>query len=65
TFDERLHRTFFPVQEQLFTVDTFIFFADSKEDKRIYREELFPYWEKRSMKDFIERFSQYGNNSSR
>ncbi|MFP3681846.1 pyruvate formate lyase family protein, partial [Pseudomonas sp. SIMBA_041] len=24
-----------------------------EEDKRIYREELFPYWEKRSMKDFI------------
>ena len=28
-------------------------FAISEEDKRIYREELFPYWEKRSMKDFI------------
>ena len=27
--------------------------AISEEDKRIYREELFPYWEKRSMKDFI------------
>ncbi|XNM79924.1 pyruvate formate lyase family protein [Escherichia coli] len=26
-------------------------FAISEEDKRIYREELFPYWEKRSMKD--------------
>lgn len=24
-----------------------------EEDKRIYREELFPYWENRSMKDFI------------
>ena len=28
-------------------------FAISEEDKRIYRETLFPYWEKRSMKDFI------------
>ncbi len=28
-------------------------FAISEEDKRIYREELFPYGEKRSMKDFI------------
>ncbi|EOZ2136014.1 formate C-acetyltransferase [Klebsiella oxytoca] len=28
-------------------------FNISKEDKRIYREELFPYWENRSMKDFI------------
>lgn len=28
-------------------------FAISDEDKRCYREELFPYWEKRSMKDFI------------
>ena len=28
-------------------------FAISEDDKRIYREELFPYWEKRSMKDFI------------
>lgn len=28
-------------------------FNISEEDKRIYREELFPYWEKRSMKDFI------------
>ena len=28
-------------------------FDISEEDKRIYREELFPYWEKRSMKDFI------------
>jgi formate C-acetyltransferase len=28
-------------------------FAISEEDKRIYREVLFPYWEKRSMKDFI------------
>ncbi|WP_045854771.1 formate C-acetyltransferase [Raoultella terrigena] len=28
-------------------------FAISEEDKRIYREALFPYWEKRSMKDFI------------
>lgn len=28
-------------------------FTISEEDKRIYREALFPYWEKRSMKDFI------------
>jgi formate C-acetyltransferase len=28
-------------------------FAISEEDKQIYRETLFPYWEKRSMKDFI------------
>jgi pyruvate formate-lyase/glycerol dehydratase family glycyl radical enzyme len=28
-------------------------FAISEEDKHIYRETLFPYWEKRSMKDFI------------
>ena len=28
-------------------------FNISEEDKRIYREVLFPYWEKRSMKDFI------------
>lgn len=28
-------------------------FAISEEDKRVYRETLFPYWEKRSMKDFI------------
>jgi pyruvate formate-lyase/glycerol dehydratase family glycyl radical enzyme len=28
-------------------------FDISEADKRIYREELFPYWEKRSMKDFI------------
>lgn len=28
-------------------------FAISDDDKRCYREELFPYWEKRSMKDFI------------
>ncbi len=28
-------------------------FAISDVDKRCYREELFPYWEKRSMKDFI------------
>ncbi|WP_404652108.1 formate C-acetyltransferase [Raoultella terrigena] len=28
-------------------------FAISEEDKRIYREALFSYWEKRSMKDFI------------
>ncbi len=28
-------------------------FAISDEDKRIYREALFPYWEKRSMKDVI------------
>lgn len=28
-------------------------FNISEEDKRIYREVLFPYWENRSMKDFI------------
>ncbi|MEO3990699.1 formate C-acetyltransferase [Pseudocitrobacter cyperus] len=28
-------------------------FAISEADKRCYREELFPYWENRSMKDFI------------
>ena len=28
-------------------------FEISEEDKRIYREQLYPYWEKRSMKDFI------------
>ena len=28
-------------------------FAISEEDKRAYRDVLFPYWEKRSMKDFI------------
>ncbi|EFE22578.1 formate C-acetyltransferase [Edwardsiella tarda ATCC 23685] len=28
-------------------------FAISDADKRLYREVLFPYWEKRSMKDFI------------
>ncbi|HEC2114092.1 TPA: formate C-acetyltransferase [Klebsiella oxytoca] len=28
-------------------------FNISEEDKRIYREELFPYWENRSMKNFI------------
>lgn len=28
-------------------------FNISDDDKRLYREELFPYWEKRSMKDFI------------
>ncbi|HIH5003956.1 formate C-acetyltransferase [Klebsiella oxytoca] len=28
-------------------------FNISEEDKRIYSEELFPYWENRSMKDFI------------
>ncbi|MCK2178118.1 formate C-acetyltransferase [Hafnia paralvei] len=28
-------------------------FEISNEDKQIYREQLFPYWEKRSMKDFI------------
>ncbi|MBL1981040.1 formate C-acetyltransferase, partial [Klebsiella pneumoniae] len=28
-------------------------FAISEEDKQIYREPLYPYWEKRSMKDFI------------
>lgn len=28
-------------------------FVISDEDKQIYREVLFPYWEKRSMKDFI------------
>ncbi|HCB1501932.1 TPA: formate C-acetyltransferase [Klebsiella michiganensis] len=28
-------------------------FNITEEDKRIYREELFPYWENRSMKDFI------------
>lgn len=28
-------------------------FDISEEDKRVYREQLYPYWEKRSMKDFI------------
>lgn len=28
-------------------------FDISEDDKRIYREQLYPYWEKRSMKDFI------------
>ena len=28
-------------------------FNISDDDKRLYRDELFPYWEKRSMKDFI------------
>ncbi|MFC0225973.1 formate C-acetyltransferase [Serratia aquatilis] len=28
-------------------------FAISEADKQIYREQLYPYWEKRSMKDFI------------
>ncbi|QBJ31615.1 formate C-acetyltransferase [Hafnia alvei] len=28
-------------------------FEISEEDKAIYRDQLFPYWEKRSMKDFI------------
>jgi len=28
-------------------------FAISEQDKQIYREQLFPYWESRSMKDFI------------
>lgn len=28
-------------------------FEISEEDKRCYRDELYPYWEKRSMKDFI------------
>ncbi|WP_283647481.1 formate C-acetyltransferase [Hafnia paralvei] len=28
-------------------------FEISNEDKQVYREQLFPYWEKRSMKDFI------------
>jgi pyruvate formate-lyase/glycerol dehydratase family glycyl radical enzyme len=28
-------------------------FTISEEDQRIYREQLYPYWEKRSMKDFI------------
>ena len=28
-------------------------FEISEEDKRVYREQLYPYWEKRSMKDFI------------
>lgn len=28
-------------------------FEIANEDKQIYREQLFPYWEKRSMKDFI------------
>jgi formate C-acetyltransferase len=28
-------------------------FAISEQDKQIYRQMLFPYWEKRSMKDFI------------
>lgn len=28
-------------------------FVIANEDKQIYREQLFPYWEKRSMKDFI------------
>lgn len=28
-------------------------FEFTETDKKIYREELFPYWEKRSMKDFI------------
>lgn len=28
-------------------------FTISEEDKQIYREQLFPYWESRSMKDFI------------
>jgi len=28
-------------------------FNISEEDKRLYRDELYPYWEKRSMKDFI------------
>ncbi|TBL97467.1 formate C-acetyltransferase [Hafnia paralvei] len=28
-------------------------FEISNEDQQIYREQLFPYWEKRSMKDFI------------
>ena len=36
--DEIFHRTFFPVREQLFTVDTFIFFADSKAVLRTRRE---------------------------
>ncbi|NHV10567.1 formate C-acetyltransferase [Cronobacter turicensis] len=30
-------------------------FDISEEDKRCYREVLYPYWEKRSMKDFINR----------
>ena len=28
-------------------------FEISEQDKRIYRDQLYPYWEKRSMKDFI------------
>ncbi|MEB7887608.1 formate C-acetyltransferase [Serratia fonticola] len=28
-------------------------FAISETDKQVYREQLYPYWEKRSMKDFI------------
>ena len=28
-------------------------FVISDEDKQIYRERLYPYWEKKSMKDFI------------
>jgi formate C-acetyltransferase len=28
-------------------------FAISEADKQVYREQLYPYWEKRSMKDFI------------
>lgn len=28
-------------------------FEFTEADKKIYREKLFPYWEKRSMKDFI------------
>lgn len=30
-------------------------FEISNEDQQIYREQLFPYWEKRSMKDFINK----------
>ena len=36
--NEIFHRTFFPVREQLFAVDTFIFFADSKAVLRTRRE---------------------------
>lgn len=35
-------------------------FNISEEDKKIYREQLLPYWEKRSMKDFIN--SQFPEN---
>lgn len=40
-------------------------FEISEQDKELYREQLYPYWEKRSMKDFINSQMTDESQSSR